>query len=50
MAVPERDSDAHDDRRGTLAAHSSSPDRTVFTEPGNCEAWLSTDYTVSCDR
>jgi hypothetical protein len=33
-----------------LSAHSTSPDRTVFTEPGNADAWLSTDLTVSCER
>lgn len=32
-----------------LAAHCTSPDRTVFTEPGNPEAWISTDHTVVCD-
>lgn len=32
-----------------LAAHCTSPDRTVFIEPGNPEAWISTDYTVVCD-
>lgn len=32
-----------------LASHCTSPDRTVFTEPGNPEAWISTDYTVACD-
>ena len=33
-----------------LSAHSTSPDRTVFTEPGNPDAWLSTDFTVTCER
>lgn len=32
-----------------LASHCTSPDRTVFTEPGNPEAWISTDHTVPCD-
>ena len=32
-----------------LAAHCTSPDRTVFTEPGNPEAWIATDHTVGCD-
>lgn len=50
MAVSERVRDATDDRPVELSAYSTSPDRTVFTEPGNCEAWLSTDLTVSCDR
>ncbi|MFB6118529.1 hypothetical protein [Halosegnis sp.] len=29
-----------------LSAHCTSPDRTVFTEPGNPEAWIATDHTV----
>lgn len=32
-----------------LTAHCTSPDRTVFTEPGNPEAWIATDHTVRCD-
>ncbi|WP_255196120.1 hypothetical protein [Halorarius litoreus] len=49
MAAPERGPEPTDDPVA-LSAHSTSPDRTVFTEPGNCEAWLSTDYTVTCER
>lgn len=50
MAVSERVSDATDHHTVELSAHSTSPDRTVFIEPGNSEAWLSTDLTVSCER
>lgn len=42
--------DASEDAQAVeLASHCTSPDRTVFTEPGNTEAWISTDYTVTCD-
>lgn len=50
MAVTEHSRDATDDQPVELSAHSTSPDRTVFTEPGNSDAWLSTDLTVSCER
>ncbi len=33
-----------------LRAHSTSPDRTVFTEPDNSDGWIATDYTVDVDR
>jgi hypothetical protein len=33
----------------TIAAYSSSPDRTVFTEGGNPDGWISTDVTVPLD-
>jgi len=33
-----------------LTALRSSPDRTVFTEDGNRDGWLSTDYTVDVER
>ena len=29
-----------------LRAHATSPDRTVFIEPDNCDGWISTDLTV----
>ena len=31
-------------------AHSLSADRTVFTEEGNEDGWISTDLTVSLRR
>lgn len=37
------------DAESTIAAYSSSPDRTVFTESGNPDGWISTDRTVSLD-
>lgn len=33
-----------------LRAHSTSPDRTVFTEPGNSDGWIATDLTVDVER
>jgi hypothetical protein len=34
------------DDRPTVTAHASRSDRTVFTEQGNKEAWISTNLTV----
>jgi hypothetical protein len=36
----------------TVAAHQSSPERTVFTEQGNRDAWISLDAesTVELER
>jgi hypothetical protein len=33
-----------------LQAHSTSPEKTVFTEPDNCDGWISTTYTVPIER
>jgi hypothetical protein len=32
-----------------LNAYASSPERTVFTESGNPDGWISTNLTVSND-
>lgn len=54
MAVP----DAHDGEvgpedpestRSRVSALECSPERTVFTEEGNDDAWISTDTTVELD-
>lgn len=45
----DEDSSSPVDAPVDLSAHCTSPDRTVFTEPGNPEAWISTDLTVDCD-
>lgn len=29
-----------------ITAHRSAPDRTVFTEDGNSDGWIATDFTV----
>jgi len=36
--------------RPTVAVICTSPDRTVFTEEGNTDAWIATDLTVEPDR
>ncbi len=33
-----------------LRSHSTSPNRTVFTEPKNGDGWISTDLTVDVRR
>lgn len=33
-----------------LRAHSTSPEKTVFTEPNNSDGWIATDYTVAVER
>lgn len=35
---------------GGLRAHSTSPEKTVFTEPDNTDGWIATDYTVEIER
>ncbi len=43
-------SQERDERSVDLRAHSTSPDRTVFTEPNNSDGWIATDYTVGIER
>lgn len=52
MAVPDtRDEpDAPDPIPESVAALRSRPDRTVFTEEGNSDAWIATDLTVEIVR
>ncbi|OYR37945.1 hypothetical protein DJ82_13445 [Halorubrum sp. Ib24] len=38
------------DARPIVAASRCSPDRTVFTEQGNTDAWIATDLTVELER
>ncbi|MFW6321553.1 MAG: hypothetical protein ACOC0Z_06840 [Halohasta sp.] len=33
-----------------ISALKSSPDRTVFTEEGNCDGWIATDLIVTLSR
>jgi hypothetical protein len=33
-----------------LRAHSTSPEKTVFTEPDNKNGWIATDHTVDIER
>ncbi|MFW5917679.1 MAG: hypothetical protein ACOCRD_04640 [Halorubrum sp.] len=46
----ERDVAESVDARPTVAASRCSPDRTVFTEQGNTDAWIATDLTVDLER
>ncbi len=46
----ERESDESIDARPTVAASRCSPERTVFTEEGNTDAWIATDLTVELER
>ncbi|WP_418285941.1 hypothetical protein [Halorubrum sp. DTA46] len=46
----ERSVDESTDARPTVAASRCSPDRTVFTEQGNTDAWIATDLTVELKR
>jgi hypothetical protein len=34
----------------SISAHRSSPGRTVFTEEGNTDGWIATDFTVELWR
>ncbi|WP_435063815.1 hypothetical protein [Halobaculum sp. EA56] len=44
--TPERGSAPETD----VAALRTCPDRTVFTENGNSDGWISTDLTVDLER
>jgi hypothetical protein len=33
-----------------VTTHRTTPDRCVFTESGNTDAWISTDTTVDLER
>jgi hypothetical protein len=43
-ATPSRDSEPPESP--TVSAHGPSPERTVFTEEGNPDAWIATDTLV----
>ncbi|WP_435074452.1 hypothetical protein [Halorubrum sp. HHNYT27] len=46
----DRSGDESADARPTVAASRSSPDRTIFAEQGNTDAWIATDLTVELER
>ena len=46
----ERGDNGPTDERPAVAASRCSPDRTVFTEQGNTDAWIATDLTVELER
>lgn len=33
-----------------VTAHTTRPDRVVFTERGNRDGWIATDHAVDCER
>lgn len=38
------------ERSPCVSALNASPDRTVFTEEGNCDGWIATDLIVKLSR
>lgn len=42
--------EAPEDPDFSISACRTSPDRTVFTECGNSDGWIATDYTVELGR
>lgn len=52
MAVRSTTDAGEDDEEPAVAvtAHSTSDDRSVFVESGNCDGWIATDLTVDCVR
>ncbi|QLG26670.1 hypothetical protein HUG10_03545 [Halorarum halophilum] len=50
MAVADGENADEGERRVAVAALRSSPGRTVFTEDGNCDGWISTDLTLDVER
>lgn len=54
MAVPTRTTpeESPDESISDLAvtAHRTTPERTVFTESGNNDGWISTDLTVDLEE
>jgi len=41
---------AEDAESPCVSAFSASPNRTVFTEEGNCDGWIATDLIVRLPR
>ncbi|MFQ3320030.1 MAG: hypothetical protein ACI8UR_000362 [Natronomonas sp.] len=39
-----------DEAMAGLRMHSTSPEKTVFTEPDNNDGWIATDFTVDVER
>jgi hypothetical protein len=46
----EREVEESSDARPRVEASRCSPERTVFTEEGNTDAWIATDLTVELER
>lgn len=47
---PESESQGTDAYDTGVSAHSTSPERTVFTERDNSDGWIATDLTVGPER
>ncbi len=41
---------ADDEASPCVSAFAASPERTVFTEEGNCDGWIATDLIVRLSR
>ncbi|MGM0606104.1 MAG: hypothetical protein ACQETB_10610 [Halobacteriota archaeon] len=52
MPVPDNCGESQDGGSAIpcVSALVASPDRTVFTEAGNCDGWIATDVTVDLER
>ncbi|WP_179234080.1 hypothetical protein [Halorubrum halodurans] len=46
----ERDRDVPTEDPPAVATNRTTPDRTVFIEEGNTDAWIATDLTVEPER
>ncbi|WP_435194641.1 hypothetical protein [Natronomonas sp. EA1] len=50
MAATSPTSETTDDGVPALACYRTCPEKSVFTEPGNVDGWISTDTTVELER
>jgi len=50
MAATETGSPTEVTDEVTVTAHESSPGKTVFTESGNTDGWIATDFVVELRR
>lgn len=47
MATPES---AAESAEAIITAHATAPEKTVFVESGNHDAWIATDLVVDLER
>jgi len=50
MEPPGRESEGEPQPADRVTAHATSPDRTVFTETSNRDAWIASDTTVDVEQ
>lgn len=55
MATPAPESEsepesASEESTATVTAHATAPEKTVFVESGNHDAWIATDLVVDLER